>query len=52
MEKFKLLDSLTDLDERNLFWSVIDPFTGTSRSLELTDIYNSVSEISLMVIRI
>lgn len=47
MEEFKLLASLTNPDERNLYWAVIDRSTGTSRRLELEDIYNSVSEISL-----
>lgn len=47
MEEFKLLASLTNPDERNLFWVAIDPSAGTSRSLTLDDIYDSVSEISL-----
>ena len=47
MEEFKLLDNITNPDERNLYWGVIDHATGASRRLELEDIYNSVSEISL-----
>lgn len=47
MEEFKLLSSLTNPDERNLFWVAIEPSAGTSRSLTLDDIYDSVSEISL-----
>lgn len=47
MEEFKLLASLTNPDERNLYWAVIDRSTGASRRLELEDIYNSVFEISL-----
>lgn len=47
MEEFKLLASLTNPDERNLYWVAIDRSTGISSRLGLEDIYNSVSEISL-----
>lgn len=47
MEEFKSFDSLTDADERNSLWCVMDASSGFSRPLSLKDAYNSISAVSL-----
>lgn len=47
MEEFKSYDSLTEPDERNSFWCVIDNDSGDTRPLSLEDVYHSISSVSL-----